>query len=185
MLVSTFILGTAALAFYVFQLETDFVEAIALEDAESFSKALTEFRTLYTSEVVERVRGQGIQVTHDYLEQTGAIPLPVTLSMLLGQRLDVGSTSKVRLYSKHPFPWRKSTGGPHDQFERDALAHLETHPQQPFYRFEEGVKQTRLRFATADLMRKVVSTVTTVTRKAQRSTGKRAMFAVYCPFHCH
>ena len=43
---------------------------------------------------------------------------------------------KVRLYSDYPFPWRQD-GGPHDDFEREALRQLRQRPDEPFYRFEE------------------------------------------------
>jgi hypothetical protein len=64
---------------------------------------LREFRTLYTSEVVEPVRSQGIEATHDYRLHTGHIPSPVTFSLLLSKRLDQESGTDVRLYSNHPF----------------------------------------------------------------------------------
>jgi hypothetical protein len=41
------------------------VEANAIEHAKSDSTALEGFRSLYTREVVQRVKGSGIRVTHD------------------------------------------------------------------------------------------------------------------------
>ena len=49
--------------------------------------SLREVRKLYTSEVADRVAGHGIQVTHDYATKEGAIPLPATFSMELGNRI--------------------------------------------------------------------------------------------------
>ena len=48
-------------------------------------KPSSEFRTLYTSEVVDTVMKHGIEVTHDYATKEGAIPLPVTLTLLVRQ----------------------------------------------------------------------------------------------------
>ena len=74
--------------------------------------ALAEFRTIYTSEVVERVRQQGITVTHDYEDREGAVPLPATLSMMLGNQIGAReSKTQTRLYSAFPFPWRRAGGG--------------------------------------------------------------------------
>ena len=67
------------------------------------------------SEVVERVRPHGIDVTHDYQGKTSAIPLPATLSILLGNRLGGDTETTVRLYSDYPFPWRVSAGGANDE----------------------------------------------------------------------
>ena len=55
-----------------------------------YTDALAVFRTLYASEVVETVRTQNVVVTHDYDEGENkgkAIPLPATLSMLIGNRM--------------------------------------------------------------------------------------------------
>lgn len=75
------------------------------------SRALEEFRTLYTSEVVVPAQKMGLLVKHDYQSVDGAIPLPATLSMALGNRLaeDEGGNG-ARLYSPYPFPWRQETG---------------------------------------------------------------------------
>src|SRR5438045_4889909 len=82
-----FCLGMGCMLWYVSRLQSNLMTAIALQDASLYAQALAEFRTLYTSEVVETVRLRGIEVTHDYMTHGGAIPLPVTLTMLLGKRL--------------------------------------------------------------------------------------------------
>jgi signal transduction histidine kinase len=130
------------------------VEAQALQSAERMTNALTEFRTIYTSEVVERVRKQGIPVTHDYKQREGAIPLPATLSMMLGNQIGAReSKTRTRLYSAFPFPWRRADGGLIDDFAEDAWESLINTPDTPFYRFEELGGTPVLRYATADLMR--------------------------------
>ena len=47
-------MGLAGTALYVQYLKTELVSSMAVEDAARYSEALQEFRTLYTSEVVER-----------------------------------------------------------------------------------------------------------------------------------
>jgi PAS domain S-box-containing protein len=149
-----FCIGMGCMLWYVSRLQSHLIAAIALQDASLYAQALTEFRTLYTSEVVETVRQRGIAVTHDYGNHAGAIPLPVTLTMLLGQRISAHATgAQLRLYSPYPFPWRRQDGGLHDAFGQEAWDALQHHPTIPFYRFEEFQGRPSLRYATADLMR--------------------------------
>src|SRR5215510_12868315 len=82
-----FCLGMGCMLWHVSRLQSSLIASIALQDASFYAQALAEFRTLYTSEVVETVRQLGIEVTHDYMGHAGAIPLPVTLTMLLGERI--------------------------------------------------------------------------------------------------
>jgi len=78
---------------------------MTLENALLYSQTLTEFRTLYTREIVERVRAQRIEITHDYEMKPGTIPLPATLSMKLGKSIDQrNSGTETRLYNTFPFP---------------------------------------------------------------------------------
>jgi len=152
-MISIFLLGMVGILWNLSQIAKHSLETSALRDVARFSEAITEFRTLYTSEVVARVRTHGIEVTHDYTTKDGAIPLPATLSMVLGKHLGQKIPGvQVRLYSSCRFHWR-TDGGPIDDFEREALQQLNQYPGQPFIRFEEFDGQPVLRYATADLMR--------------------------------
>ncbi len=132
----------------------ELVRSIAIHHANNYSTVLREFRTLYTSEVVERVRANGVKVTHDYRSIDGAIPLPATLSMLLGSRLtEQHSIGTTRLYSAYPFPWRQEDGGLRDVFSQAAWKTLAQDPNSPFHRFEEHDGKSVLRYAVADRMR--------------------------------
>ncbi|MFQ6024883.1 MAG: ATP-binding protein, partial [Acidiferrobacterales bacterium] len=147
--------GVALVLWQVSRLQGQMITTIALENASVYAQALAEFRTLYTSEVVETVRGQGIEVTHDYTTRPGAIPLPATLSMLLGERIGAHESGvQTRLYSAYPFPWRREQGGLQDAFAKDAWAALRQHPDRAFYRFEDIGGRRSLRYARADLMRR-------------------------------
>ena len=59
------VLGLVNTVQNVLQLERDLVEGLAIEDAARYWDALREFRTLYTSEVVERALANGTRITHD------------------------------------------------------------------------------------------------------------------------
>lgn len=146
-----FFSAVAAILAHVRGLQTHLVSTQALQNAELLTETLAEFRTAYTSEVVERVRPSGVIITHDYLLRDGAIPLPATLSMILGNRIGaLGSGVESRLYSAYPFPWAK---GLPDGFAREAWEALTQNPEEPFYRFEMLGERDVLRYATADLMR--------------------------------
>ena len=95
----------SAMIWHLSQLQSNLINSTALRSAELYSVALTQFRTLYTSEVVERVLPYGIDATHDYASRNNAIPLPATLSMLLGREIGKhGSGATANLYSPYPFP---------------------------------------------------------------------------------
>ena len=74
--------------------QSEIVQESALNNAQAYSEAFASFRTVYTSEVVETVRRQGTPVTHDYVTREGAILLPATLSMILGEKIgEIGRAS--------------------------------------------------------------------------------------------
>jgi len=140
-----FVVGAAVLLSQQLEDQQDVIEAKALEDAKAYAKTLRDFRTLYTSEVVDRV-WKKVPVAHDYKDHEGAIPLPATLSMELGE------TMGAHLYSPYPFPWRES-GGLRGDFANAAWSALNEHPDVPFHRIEEVDGKLSLRYAIADRMR--------------------------------
>jgi serine/threonine protein kinase len=126
-----------------------------VQNARLTSDALKEFNEYYTSEVVARLTDRGIQVTHDYAGKKNAIPLPATMSVELADRISQkGAGMRIRLYSDHPFPWRREEGGPKDEFQEEALRHLRLEPDRPFYRLEDLKGRPSLRYATASRMEK-------------------------------
>ncbi|MCW8830642.1 MAG: DUF3365 domain-containing protein, partial [Gammaproteobacteria bacterium] len=137
------------------QLQSSLVHSTSLRAAELYSAALTQFRGLYTSEVVARVKSLDIDITHDYAQRDNAIPLPATLSMRLGEEMGkFASGARTQLYSPYPFPWREEqhkTG--HISFEKEAWDYLVKHPNQAYSRFERQGSEVVLRYATADIMK--------------------------------
>ena len=128
----------------------------SVTDAQRYLEALAEFRTLYTSEVVQTAKKHGLTVSHDYQEREAAIPLPATFSMKLGERIGAHrSGAKTFLYSLYPFPWREDENKQlfSQTFPRDAWENLKLNPGQPFYRFEHYEGRSVIRFAIADKMR--------------------------------
>lgn len=127
-----FCVGAAATLWHLYHLSSNLVESGALQGTSLYAESLTELRTFYGSQIVDRVKPQGIEVTHDYATKEGAIPIPATFSIEFGKHISKkGSGMQVRLYSDHPFPFRKD-GGARDDFEKEALLQLRKQPDKPF-----------------------------------------------------
>ena len=152
-LVLAFVLGTGAVLYHLWRESTNLYEAMAKQGAEMEADTFSEFRALYTDEVVTRAEEQNVRAVHDYAHQRGTIPLPATLTMELGERINRNRPgAMVRLYSDYPFPNRKKSRAPLDAFEEAALHALRQRPDEPFYRFEEYEGRPVLRYAVADRM---------------------------------
>jgi signal transduction histidine kinase/ActR/RegA family two-component response regulator len=141
-------------AWQVSRVQNELLQETAIHNASLYSEAIAEFRSVYTSEVVARVTAHGITAAHDYEARDGTIPLPATLSMTLGERIATHhSGAAARLYSPHPFPWRRESGGLRDAFAVEAWEQLTQSPDSAYHRIEEGGAVPVLRYAVADRMR--------------------------------
>ena len=148
-----FCVGAAATLWQLSHLSSNLVESGALQGTSLYADSLTELRTFYGSEIVERVKPLGIEVTHDYATKPGAIPIPATFSIEFGKHVSKkGSGMQVRLYSDYPFAFRKD-GGARDDFEKEALLQLRKQPDKPFFRFEDFQGRPALRYGTAVSMK--------------------------------
>ena len=151
-----FILFSAGLTiavFHLYKLSEQQVQETAIQNARAYTKALSTFRSLYTSEVVATAKKNGLIIAHDYKDKSNAIPLPATLTILIGKQLSSElSGTESKLYSPFPFPWRSTTGGLRDQFSRDAWQALQNNLEQSYFSIETTENSKSLRFATADLM---------------------------------
>jgi len=142
-----------SMIWHLSQLQSGMIQSTALRTSQLYSTALEQFRTLYTSEVVEKVKKHGLAITHEYESRDDAIPLPATLSMMLGEQIGKqASGASSYLYSPYPFRNRKSNSFP-DEFNRKAWDFLTANPEEIFYRFEQKDHIPVLRYATADIMR--------------------------------
>ncbi len=128
------------------------LEKTALQSAAMHADVLDRMNALYSSAVAGPMRGLGVDVTHNFNEIEGAIPLPATFTIALGEDMhDSEYGMQLRLYSDHPFRTRRD-GGPRDSFERRALAELRKNPAQPVHQFEASEGRYSLRYATARRM---------------------------------
>lgn len=153
-LTAVLVLGVWAIVSHLRSLQVDLVESTTIQSASQYSQMLTVFRTLYTSEVVQKLTSEGIQVTHDYHQQQGAIPLPATLTILLADRIgDKGKDLSAKLYSPYPFPSRESRSGLKDDFAKDAWEYFNSGSQDAYVKVEDFGEQVNVRYAVADRMR--------------------------------
>lgn len=114
-LLLTVCLGSAAGFWYLSSLSTYFVQATALDSTRMEIAMLEEVNDFY-SEVVDRVDVNKTRVTHEYVAQKNALPLPATFIIDAGQRISKNELGMmVRLYSN--YPWRKNAQ-PKDAFEQ-------------------------------------------------------------------
>ncbi len=139
---------------YLYRAMNSLSQTLPLQGTELQAALVSEFRKLYSAEVVEEIRKHQIEVTHDYKNRPHAVPLPATLTKELGKRLNERRPgAHVWLYSDYPFPWQQQAG-PRDDFERQALQAVRRHPDSPFYSFEDYQGRPSLRYAIADVMQK-------------------------------
>jgi len=139
------------------RLSSNLIKSQAIQNAALYSEAIRKARTLYSSDVVSRVKPfHKITATSDYKAKDGAIPLPATYLIELSKRISAQNQGMlVRLYSDYSFRQRleQGEGGPQDDFEEKALRQLRKNPQQPFFRLERFQGSQALRYATADIMK--------------------------------
>lgn len=130
------------------------VERTALQHAAVYSHTLDKFRALYASEVVDTARSAGLLITHDYLTEPNAIPLPITLTRGFEEQFAApGSGTQTKMYSPLPFAWRQEEGGLKDEFARDAWNALNENPEEPYYRIETYEGVPAMRYAIAETLK--------------------------------
>jgi len=123
------------------------------EQANELSSTIDSIRNYYASRVVGRVLADG-EKTHvlpNYAEVPGAIPIPATLSLELGDLINRNNgNTQFRFFSDYPFKNRP----PHafDDFERQALESLRQNPHSRVYDVSGSIFDRRVRLATPIIM---------------------------------
>lgn len=154
-LLLTICLGSAAGFWYLSGLSTYFVQATALDSTRMEIAMLEEVNDFY-SEVVDRIDANRTRVTHEYVAQRNAIPLPATFIIDAGQRISRNESGMmVRLYSNHP--WRKNAQ-PKDAYEQMVVDLLtkkasEKEPNLTYHEFTEIDGRPFLRYAKGQIMK--------------------------------
>lgn len=124
------------------------------EAARNQVQTLSAVRTVYTEEILPVALEHGLQVSQQQHTDGHSIPLPVTFTLRIGERMaDSGRRGRTRLYSPYPFPWRATEGGLQDDFQKAAWKQLNVDPSTPVVRIIETDDGRVLRYAIADRMR--------------------------------
>lgn len=106
-------------------------ESALRRQADDLNSVITGVRSYYGTNIVGRVLANPgtTEVVHNYRDIPGAIPIPATLSLELGQVIgEKQANIAYRFVSDYPFRNRP----PHalDEFERNGLAALRNNPKQ-------------------------------------------------------
>src|SRR5262249_46088070 len=123
------------------------------EQTDAPSTALEPIRNCYASNVVGRVlaHGEGTLVLPNYPDIPGAIPIPATLSLELGDLINRNNgNTQFRFFSDYPFKNRPSHA--FDAFEREALEKLRENPHSRVYGVSGSIFDRRVRLATPIIM---------------------------------
>jgi methyl-accepting chemotaxis protein len=146
------LLVVAICAMVLVSIKSRNLEQVGLDKAKTLADQVKTLRSFYTDEVVTRAKKSGMHINYDWNQREGTLPLPATFTNVMGREIEKENPgTRIRLYSRHPFPHRKDTES-RDAFEQEALRALEQQPHQPFYRFETLQNRLSIRYAVADVM---------------------------------
>ena len=137
----------------MYQLSSNLIKSQAAENAALYVQTFNQAIDLYSQSAVNRAKEIGLEVTHAYLSKAGAIPLPSTFAIELGNNISERADMSVRFYSDYPFPWRQAEGGAKNEFERSALSYLRQFPREKFVRFEKQDGRMTMHYGEASIMR--------------------------------
>ena len=100
-------------AFVLLEVRERNVTEAGVTAGKALADQVTTLRTVYTKEIVGRAKQAGMDVNYDFDKRLNTIPLPATMVKFLGEQIEkYNPGSKIRLYSRYPFPHRAKTEGP-------------------------------------------------------------------------
>ena len=155
-LVAAGVLIPVVALFILSLLSARLVRSSALESAAQQAEVLEEANNQY-SLIVQRVEQAHYPVNKMFPPTPDTVPLSIPATFLhdVGEGLqkDTKTGIQVRQFSDYPFPWRVN-GGPHDDFERNALLRLrKSNGQETVHDFTEIDGEPVVRYAQARIMK--------------------------------
>ena len=143
------LLGLAGLPLAVWLDLRGLSERLLRLQASEIGSIIDDMRGFYAKDVVGRVlqaHGEVSTGGHDFRDRPGAIPIPATLSIELGNLISSHDGSvRYRFVSDLPFRGREHSL---DGFEQDALARLRADPAQPVVAVTGTLLDRQVRMAT-------------------------------------
>lgn len=122
-------------------------QSALLQAARTYSETFTGFRNFYQQTVVKRVADTDVIVTHDFLDQDNAIPIPATMMLELSAYLNTQTENiTFALVSDYPFPWRERRFL--TDFDKRALESLRSNAADEYYEIFSENGLTYLHFAS-------------------------------------
>jgi eukaryotic-like serine/threonine-protein kinase len=120
-LLAAVVVGSGLGFLYLRHLSAYFVRETAL-DSTRMEADMMESVNAYYSDVLSRIDTDAVTITHEYMLQRNAMPLPATFTIDAGQRISENQSGlQFRLYSQYPF---RADGGPRDPLQLEALQQL-------------------------------------------------------------
>lgn len=145
-----FLSGITYLFWQNYQTNLTTAQTIAIEEAESFTHGMVQARNYYASELLPRLKANGVEITHDFESNALTMPLPATYAKSFGDFISKNHLGyKIKLYSDQPFTWRKQSL---DAFEIEAMQAVRAAPEQAFWKIELQKGVPILRYAIADTL---------------------------------
>jgi class 3 adenylate cyclase len=131
-------------------------ERLLKDQAAQIGRVVDEMRSFYASDVVGRVlQADGpVTATHNYLDVPGAIPIPATLSIELGQRISARDNA-VKYSFVSDLPFKNRADHNLDAFEQYALKTLRADPSTPIIQVTGSVTDRKVRTASPVILGEV------------------------------
>ncbi len=153
------IFAASAAVFYLSKLSDEFVQETALESARAEAAMLDENWRFYSErvDVVNRMKMK-VKFSQHYLSDDGSMPLPASYALDVAERISRNNPDmEARIFSHYPWPGRRD-GGPRNEFDRRALAWLESSKGEPGFREHYEISESNgerwLWYARPKLMEK-------------------------------
>lgn len=94
---------------FIFWLESSYQAQSLRQAAKNYADTIAGVRSFYLEEVLGRLSGTDVIVSHDYRFKENAIPIPATMVIDLSDYLTSRNTDvTISMLSDYPFPWRKN-----------------------------------------------------------------------------
>jgi adenylate cyclase len=156
LMAAAILLGLLGLPLFLW-LDLDALSETTLRDrARETGRIIDIMRSFYSTEVVARVlhAEQQVSASNNYKNINGAVPIPATLSIELGNRIsEAGGEVKYRFVSDLPFKGREAHAL--DTFELGALDSLRADSKAQVSEISGSIFQRQLRIATPVIMGQV------------------------------
>lgn len=133
---------------YIYNERIEQTRRMALSTASFLTSQIAADRQFYTSTVVKRAMEAGLEVSANYHDIEGSIPLPATFVREVSESLATKGSYRMRLVSSNPVNPKSL---PQDDFHKDALDSFKEGAGTRHYSFETFGGKKSVRYMVPDL----------------------------------